>query len=129
MNKVILIGNITKDLELITTTNGVDYCRFGLAVQDKFKDADGNYITTFLSCVAWKNTAENIVNYFKKGSKIAVVGHIQNRQYEHEGQKRYATDIVVDEFYFVESKRKEEQAQQGEGLPYADEIDSDDLPF
>lgn len=128
MNKVILIGNITKDLELMTTGSGVDYCRFGIAVQDKYKDEKDNYTTTFLSCVAWKSTAENIVKYFQKGRKIAIVGHIQNRQYEYEGQKRYATDIVVDEFYFVDGKR-EGNSQKEEDLPLADEIDSGDLPF
>ena len=104
MNKVILIGRLTKDPEVKNTASQVTVCRFTIAVDRKFKDQNGQRQADFISCVAWRQTANFISSYFHKGSKIAVVGSIQTRTYDDQsGQKRYVTDVVVDEAEFVDS--------------------------
>jgi single-strand DNA-binding protein len=108
MNKVQLVGRITKDIELRQTSNQTAYCNFTLAVDRRFKDANGNKQTDFISCVAWKQTAEFINKYFDKGSRIGVCGSIQTRSYEKDGQKVFVTEVVVDEAEFVESTAKGE---------------------
>jgi single-strand DNA-binding protein len=105
MNKVELIGRLTKDAELKTTSSGINYCNFIIAVDRKFKDANGNRQADFIACVAWRTTAEFISKYFKKGNRIAVVGSIQTRSYEDQsGNKHLVTEVIVDEAEFVESK-------------------------
>jgi len=124
MNKAILIGNLTKDPELNTTTNGVEVASFTIAVQRKFKNAQGEYEADFINCVAWRKTAEFVHKYFSKGKKIAVVGNIQTRSYDaQDGTKRYVTELVVDEVEFVESKGN---TQEKEFTPLKD---SEFLPF
>lgn len=108
MNKVQLVGRITKDIELRQTSNQTAYCNFTLAVDRRFKDANGNKQTDFISCVAWKQTAEFINKYFAKGSRIGVCGSIQTRSYDKDGQKVFVTEVVVDEAEFVESANKTE---------------------
>jgi single-strand DNA-binding protein len=105
MNKVTLIGRLTKDAEMKTTSSGINYCNFIIAVDRKFKDANGNRQADFIACVAWRTTADFISKYFKKGNKIAVVGSIQTRSYEDQsGNKHLVTEVIVDEAEFVESK-------------------------
>ena len=105
MNRTILIGRLTKDAELKTTSSGINYCNFIIAVDRKFKDANGNRQADFIACVAWRTTADFISKYFKKGNKIAVVGSIQTRSYEDQsGNKHLVTEVIVDEAEFVESK-------------------------
>lgn len=113
MNKVILIGRITKDIEVKNTSNGNTFCRFTVAVDRKFKDASGNKQTDFINCVAWRKTAELIGTYFKKGSRIAVVGALQTGSYEKDGQKVNTVDVVVDEFDFVDSRNTAQDATAG----------------
>ena len=104
MNKVILIGRLTKDPEVKNTASQVTVCRFTLAVDRRFKDNNGQRQADFISCVAWRQTANFISSYFHKGSKIAVVGSIQTRTFDDaSGQKRYVTEVVVDEAEFVDS--------------------------
>lgn len=105
MNRTILIGRMTKDAELKTTSSGINYCNFIIAVDRRFKDANGQRQADFIACVAWRTTAEFISKYFKKGNKIAVVGSIQTRSYEDQsGNKHLVTEVIVDEAEFVESK-------------------------
>lgn len=104
MNKVILIGNLTRDPELSETNSGIAVCRFGLAVNRQYSSSDGERETDFFQVTAWRGTGENVARYCKKGHKVAVVGSIQMRNYEdREGVKRTAVDIVaqdeVAEFY------------------------------
>ena len=95
MNKCILIGNLTKDPELTTTTSGVSVCRFTLAVGRKFSNAEGERETDFLNIVVWRALADNCHKYLRKGSKAAVVGNIQTRSYDAtDGTKRFITEIV-----------------------------------
>ena len=130
MNKVILVGNLTKDPELITTSNGVDVSRFTIAVQRKYKNANEEYESDFISCVAWRSSAEFIHKYFKKGNKIGIVGNIQTRSYDAEdGTKRYVTEVVVEECEFVQSKKSDSNNQAEDTKPELEPIDDDGLPF
>ena len=113
MNKAILVGNLTRDPEHRTTSNGTSVTSFTVAVQRRFKDADGNYQADFINCVAWRSTAEFVGKYFTKGMKIGVVGSIQTRTYEdRDGVRRYATEVVVDEAEFVGSKAQNPGVQK-----------------
>ena len=131
MNKVILIGNLTKDPEISTTQNGVSVCRFTIAVSRRFTNAEGERETDFLNVVAWRNLADNCHKYLKKGSKAAVTGSIQTRTYDaQDGSKRYVTEIVAEEVEFVGSKQgngTEEREEVSKLEPVGD--DGDDLPF
>lgn len=127
MNKWIGIGRLTKDVELKTTSNDTKYCNFTLAVDRRFKDANGQRQADFINCVAWRQTAEFIQKYFHKGSKIGVAGSIQTRSYEKDGQKVFVTEVMVEEAEFVESQTKTESAPQAESTPVAEESGS--LPF
>ena len=130
MNKVILVGNLTKDPELITTSNGVDVSGFTIAVQRKFKNANDEYESDFINCVAWRSSAEFIHKYFKKGNKIGIVGNIQTRSYDAEdGTKRYVTEVVVEECEFVQSKKGDGNNQSEDTKPELEPIDDDGLPF
>ena len=127
MNKVLEIGNLTKDVDLITTTSGVSVAKFTIAVQRKYANQDGEREADFIDCVAWRTQAENLHKYCHKGDKIAVVGAIQTRSYDaQDGTKRYITEVVADEIEFISTKRKEAPAdeKQPELIPV-----KDDLPF
>ena len=127
MNKVILIGNLSKEPEMLTTTNGVSASKFTIAVQRKYTNQDGEREADFLPCVAWRKTAENLCNYCSKGDKIAVVGTIQTRSYEvPDGTKRYVTEIVADEIEFLKTKGT---AGNETAEPEFAPIDDDNLPF
>lgn len=112
MNKVILIGRITKDAEIKLTANQTKYCNFTVAVDRRFKDADGNRQADFINCVAWKQTAEFINKYFHKGNKIGLSGSIQTRSYEKDGQKVFITEVVVDEVEFIENRNEKQEQEQ-----------------
>lgn len=102
MNKVILIGNLTKDPELTTTTSGVSICRFTLAVSRRYTNSEGERETDFINIVVWRNLADNCHKFLRKGSKAAVVGSLQTRSYDaQDGTKRYVTEVVADEVEFV----------------------------
>lgn len=131
-NKVILGGRISTDVELKSTNNGTLFTQFSLAVNRK-PNKEGKAETDFISCVAWRNTAEFISKFFKKGSSICVVGTIQTRIWEDKNnQKRYVTEVVVDEANFVDSKADNQpvQSQPAQSQPQFEELDDDkDLPF
>lgn len=126
MNKVELIGRITKDPEIKSTSNQTPFCQFTLAVDRRFKDSNGNRQADFINCLAWKQTAEFITKYFKKGNRIGVIGSIQTRSYDKDGQKVFLTEVVIDEAEFVENNAKingnEENASiNGNEKPTSDE--------
>ena len=109
-NKVILGGRLTADVELKQTNSGVAVAQFSIAVNRKYSK-EGEQQTDFINCTAWRNTAEFISKYFKKGSSSCVVGSVQVRSWtDNNNQKRYATDIVVDEAMFVDSKNDTQTA-------------------
>ncbi len=113
-NKVILIGNMTADPELKQTTSGVSVCSFSIAVNRRFAKADqGQQNVDFINIVTWRQQAEFVSRYFKKGNPILICGQLQTRTWaDPQGQKRYATEVVADEVSFVASA-----AQAGQGAP------------
>lgn len=103
-NKVMLGGRLTSDIELKQTPNGVATCSFSVAVNRPYQK-DSERQADFISCVAWRQTAEFISKYFRKGSSIFVVGEIQTRTWtDKDGNKRYVTEVIVDEANFVDGK-------------------------
>lgn len=105
-NKVILGGRLTADPELKQTQTGIPVVSFSIAVNRKFQSKDAPQQTDFFNVTAWRNTAEFVSKYFRKGSSICVTGSIQNRTWtDQQGQKRYATDIVADDVTFVDSRQ------------------------
>lgn len=124
MNKVLLVGRITKDVEIRMTSNQTPYCNFTLAVERRFKDANGQRQVDFINCVAWKQTATFIQQYFKKGSRIGIEGNIQTRSYEDKDQvKHFLTEVIVDAAEFVEStntapKQEEPAKVMPQALPF-----------
>lgn len=106
LNKVILMGRFTRDPELRSTPQGVSTCSFSIAVDRNFVRPGEERKADFINCVAWRQTAEFVSKYFKKGNMVALEGSIQTRSWDdNEGKKRYATDVVVSQVYFAESKR------------------------
>ena len=105
MNKAIIIGRLTRDPEMRTTTGGTNSTTFTVAVSRTYTDANGERGTDFLNCVAWRKQAENIAKYCTKGSQVAVEGRIQTRSYDaQDGTKRYVTEIIADNVTFLGGK-------------------------
>ena len=136
LNKVILGGRMTADPELKQTPQGVSVTSFSIAVNRRGKDAQ----TDFINCVAWRQTADFICRFFKKGSSICISGSVQTRTWnDQQNNKRYATEIVADEAYFVDSKAdapvggsfsSEAPAfQTQENARFEEVASDDDLPF
>ena len=102
MNKVFLIGNLTRDPELSETNSGIPVCRFAIAVNRRFSSQNGEQQTDFFNVTAWRNLAETVARYTRKGNKVAVVGSIQIRNVEdNSGQRRTYVDIVADDVEFL----------------------------
>lgn len=105
MNKVILIGRLVKDPELRRTNTDIPVVQFTLAVNRNFAGKGQERQTDFISCVAWRNLAENLARFMKKGSQIAVEGQLQVRNFEDAGGvRRYVTEVICDNIHFLESK-------------------------
>ena len=108
MNKAILMGRLTRDPEMRTTTSQVPVCSFTLAVDRRFKNAGGERQADFIPIVAWRQQAEFCGKYFRKGSRMVVVGSIQTRSWDDtEGKRHSVTEVIADEIYFGDSKRSE----------------------
>lgn len=106
MNKVILMGRLVRDPELRTTQSNIAVCTFTLAVDRRFKNANGERQADFIQIVAWRQQAEFASRYFKQGSRMAVVGSLQTRTWDDaQGNKRYTTEVQAEEVYFADSKR------------------------
>ena len=129
MNKVILIGRTTQDVELKRMTNGNEVTTFNIAVNRSFKNANGEYDTDFFPCVAFKKLAETISRYVKKGDLVGIEGRLQARNYtDKDNIKRYVTEIIVDNIDFLQPKPKAEPKLKTDPFEI-DPLDDDDLPF
>ncbi len=135
MNKVILVGNLTRDPELTETPSGVPVCRFAIAVSRDYANAEGNRETDFFNITVWRGRAENCGKYLKKGNKVAIVGSLQTRSYEDkDGIKRNVTDVVANEVEFL-TPRNAQSDDDGETIsvrrerPQLEAIDDNQLPF
>lgn len=105
MNKAILIGRLTRDPEMRTTTSGIASTSFTVAISRTYTNQNGEREADFINCVAWRKQAENIAKYCKKGSQVAVEGRIQTRSYDaQDGTKRYVTEVVADNVTFLGTK-------------------------
>lgn len=137
LNSTCLVGRLTKDPELRYTPNNQAVATFGLAVNRNFKSQNGEREADFINCVIWRQQAENLANWAKKGALIGITGRIQTRNYENQqGQRVYVTEVVADNFQLLES-RKDREGGQSQGYSQPDfsrqaesmDISSDDLPF
>ena len=117
MNKVMLIGRITKDPELRYTSSNIPSVRFTLAVNRPFENQNGERETDFINIVVWRKQAENVKKYVSKGSLVAVEGRIQTGSYEKDGQRVYTTDVVADNVQFLESKSQSQNRMQDDVTP------------
>lgn len=145
MNKSFLIGRLTRDPELRYTESQIPVCNFTIAVNRTYTNQDGEREADFINIIAWRKQAENIRNYLRKGSQVAVDGRIQTRTYEQDGVKRYVTEIVADNVQFLDTKSSETVSNEDNAkLPNTNELDpfeemgkkvsledyeDDDLPF
>ncbi len=139
MNKCELIGRLTKEPELKLTSNQTQFCNFTIAVDRKFKDANGNRQADFINCLAWKQTAVFIQKYFHKGNKIGICGSIQTRSYDDQnGVKKFVVEVLVEDVDFIESQNQANTAPapapepQPQNQPVASaepEGSSGELPF
>ena len=128
MNTWFGVGRATKDCEINTTANGVNVAKFTIAVDRKFKDADGNKVADFINIVAWRGLADVCGKYIKKGQQVAVKGELQIRSYDaNDGTKRYVTEIVADDVTLLGNKNNDEtnSTDKVELTP----INDDSLPF
>lgn len=130
MNKVILMGRLTKDPEVRYTNGGKTIGSFSIAVDRRFK-SEGQPEADFFTCVTFGKQAEFVEKYLKKGTKILLSGQIQNNNYEKDGVKHYNTQIVVDEIEFAESKRSQSEEPSGkdDGFMAIPDDAGDELPF
>ncbi|MBQ1220446.1 MAG: single-stranded DNA-binding protein [Peptococcaceae bacterium] len=141
MNKVLLIGRLTKDPELRYTQSGTAVASFTLAVNRRFSNQSGEREADFINCVAWQKSAEFVANYFRKGQQMALEGRLQVRSYDgNDGQRRWVTEVVAEQIEFVGSKNENGSGRQdyqnnnasaGSSLGLGEEIvfDDNDLPF
>lgn len=144
MNKVILIGNLTRDPELRSTPNGVPVCTFSIAVNRRFANQSGERETDFFNITAWRQLGETCSKYLAKGRKVAVTGELRSRTYEaKDGQKRYVVEVVADDVEFLTPREQggassggyQGQAQADQAAPhdasdgFADDALDEDLPF
>ena len=140
MNKVFLIGNLTRDPELTETASGVPVCHFAIAVNRNYATQDGERQTDFFNCTAWRAMAETIARYTKKGKKVAVTGSIQLRNYEdNQGVKRTAVDIIAQDVEFLSPKDSDDSFDEiadaprqstQKRKPVLEAMDDDsDIPF
>ena len=133
MNKVFLIGNLTRDPEVSETSNGVAVAKLAIAVSRDYSDSNGNRETDFFNITVWRGRAETCGKYLKKGNKVAIVGSLQNRSYEDkDGVKRTVTDVIASEVEFLTPKQSEPEigvSSARRERPQLEQIDDNQLPF
>ena len=141
MNKITLIGNLTRDPELSQLPSGVSVCKFGIAVNRNFTNANGERETDFFNITAWRGLGENCAKYLAKGRKVCVVGDVQIRNYEDkDGNKRTAVDVVAEDIEFLSARSDDADAGaprvQQAAAPRAKKqvseltpVENEDLPF
>ena len=136
LNSVVLVGRLTKDPELRYTPSNQAVATFSLAVNRRFKNQNGDREADFINCVIWRQQAENLANWAKKGALIGITGSIQTRNYENkQGQRVYVTEVVAEQFQLLESQKERGNQSQGNNQPDFGrnaspmDISDDDLPF
>ena len=133
MNKIFLIGNLTRDVDLTTTGTGISVCKMSIAVNRNFTNAAGEREADFFNIVAWRQLADSCGKFLSKGKKIAVVGSLQTRSYEKDGEKKYVTEVMAEEVEFLSPRDESPAAPSAPPARNAPQqlkaIDDDGLPF
>ncbi|HEM3674309.1 TPA: single-stranded DNA-binding protein [Streptococcus suis] len=131
INNVVLVGRMTRDAELRYTPSNQAVATFTLAVNRNFKNQDGEREADFVNCVIWRQQAENLANWVKKGALIGVTGRIQTRSYDNQqGQRVYVTEVVAESFQLLESRGQQSNSQDSSfGNSSSMDIQDEDLPF
>lgn len=141
INRVVLVGRITRDPELKATASGISVVTFSLAVNRNFSGQQGERQADFIQCVVWRNQAENLAKYIRKGALLGVEGRIQTRNYETDQGVRYITEVQCDSVQFLESKSSNTNQNDSFGSSFKDDAQNelydtsmalasdDDLPF
>ena len=137
INNVVLVGRLTRDPELRYTPSNVAVATFSLAVNRNFKNQAGNREADFISCIMWRQQAENFANWCKKGNLVGITGRIQTRSYDNQqGQRVYVTEVVAESFQTLEKKDNianhssmENQMPPSFGATNPLDISDDDFPF
>ncbi|HFH6673907.1 TPA: single-stranded DNA-binding protein [Streptococcus agalactiae] len=137
INNIVLVGRMTKDAELRYTPSNQAVATFSLAVNRNFKNQSGEREADFINCVIWRQKAENLANWAKKGALVGITGRIQTRNYENQqGQRIYVTEVVAENFQLLESRNSQQQTNQSGnssnsyfGNANKMDISDDDLPF
>ena len=138
INNVTLVGRMTRDAELRYTPQNQAVATFTLAVNRNFKNTNGDREADFINCVIWRQQAENLANWAKKGALIGITGRIQTRSYENQqGQRVYVTEVVAEQFQLLESQKERSNQGQSQGYGQAPDfgrsepmdISDDNLPF
>ena len=127
INRVILVGRITKDPELKSTQSNVSFVNFTLAVNRQFADQSGERQADFIQCVVWRRQAENLAQYIKKGALLGVEGRIQTRTYEVDGNTRYITEVVCDSVQFLETRGDNSSSNDDYSQPEPSSNDNDEF--
>ena len=127
MNFGCWVGRLTHTPELRHTNNGTAVCNFTLAVERRFKDADGNAVTDWIDCVAWKSQAEFLCKWFDKGVRVGITGELQTRRYEKDGQTHKVTEVLVSTVEFADGKR--EANATTETNTFAEDTNDDFVPL
>jgi len=126
VNNVVLVGRLTKDVELRSTTSGKQVATFTLAIDRPFQKEGEQRQADFIPVIAWNKTGEFASNYFRKGLQVSVVGRLQTRTWEDNGVKRYATEVIASEVGFADGKKDEKPVQEENNYST---ITDNDLPF
>ena len=131
INNVVLVGRMTRDAELRYTPSNQAVATFALAVNRNFKNQDGEREADFIHCVIWRQQAENLANWAKKGALIGITGRIQTRSYDNQqGQRVYVTEVVAESFQLLESRGQQSNSQDSSfGNSSSMDIQDEDLPF
>ena len=129
INNVVLVGRMTRDAELRMTQSNTAVASFTLAVNRPFKNQNGEREADFINCVIWRQAAENLANWCKKGALVGITGNIQTRNYKNQqGQRVYVTEVVADNFQLLES-RSQQQSSNNNLANNPMDISDEDLPF
>lgn len=130
INNVVLVGRTTREIELKYTNNDLAYANFQLAVNRNFKNQNGEREADFINIVIWRQQAENLANWVKKGTLLGITGRIQTRNYENQrGQRVYVTEVVADNFQILEKKEAQANAQKPAQQETFSNVDDINLPF
>lgn len=130
INNVVLVGRLTKEIELKKTQSGISTVQFTVACDRRFKNEQGEKQADFINCVAWRQSAEYLSNYAKKGDRVGVTGRIQTRSYnDNQGNKRYVTEVVAENVEIYSSKSTNKADSETKSIGDEIVIMEDELPF